>query len=305
MDLYLITGFLGAGKTTFLRNFIRLFAGKRVYLIINEFGKAGIDGTLLQELGAVMAEISNGSIFCSCRLDQFETVLAEAVSGEPDVILVEASGLSDPTNIQKILSQGRLGAIQYRGSVCLVDACRFSKVVETARMCRKQVAVSSLALLNKVDAASPEQTAHTEALIREINPGITIQRTTFGAFQPQWLEAIRPEPALEEAFQNADITLQKVCVTFSPQITPVQLKGFLTLVGEETYRMKGFVETTSGLYLADCVSSAVKLEPYAGDVPPEDRGKLVLLAGKGMQLRQTIKQAKTWYGQWMKEVQYG
>lgn len=305
MELYLITGFLGAGKTTFLRNFIRLFAGKRVYLIINEFGKAGVDGALLQELGAVMAEISNGSIFCSCRLDQFEAVLAEAVSGEPDVILVEASGLSDPTNIQKILSQGRLDAIQYRGSVCLVDACRFSKVVETARMCRKQVAVSSLALLNKVDAASPEQADQTEALLREINPGITVRRTTFGAFQLKWLEAVRPEPNLEEAFQNADITLQKVCVTFSPEITPVQLKGFLTLVGEETYRMKGFVETDSGLYLADCVSSAMKLEPYAGDIPQEDRGKLVLLAGKGMRLRQSIKQAKTWYGQWMKEVQYG
>ena len=305
MDLYLITGFLGAGKTTFLRNFIHLFAGKRVYLIINEFGKTGIDGTLLQEMGAVMEEISNGSIFCSCRLDQFETVLAAAVSGEPDVILVEASGLSDPTNIQKILSQGRLNVIQYKGSVCLVDACRFSKVVETARMCRKQVAVSSLALLNKVDAASPEQIEHTEALLREINPGIIVQRTTFGAFQPQWLEAICPEPALEEAFQNADITLQKACVIFSPDITPVQLKGFLTLVGEETYRMKGFVETSSGLYLADCVSSAIKLDPYAGDVSADDRGKLVLLAGKGMRLRQIIKQAKTWYGQWMKEVQYG
>lgn len=305
MDLYLITGFLGAGKTTFLRNFIRLFAGQRVYLIINEFGKAGIDGTLLQELGAVMAEISNGSIFCSCRLDQFETVLTEAVSKEPDVILVEASGLSDPTNIQKILSQGRLEKICYRGSVCLVDACRFSKVVETARMCRKQVAVSSLALLNKVDAAAPEQTEHTRQLLLEINPGIVIRPTTFGEFQKEWLESIRPEPALEEAFQNADITLQKACVTFSSDITPVQLKGFLTLVGEETYRMKGFVDTDSGLYLADCVSSSIRLEPYQGETAQQDRGKLVLLAGKGMQMRQMLKQAKTWYGQWMKEVQYG
>ena len=47
MELYLITGFLGAGKTTFLKNFARQFAGRRLRLIINEFGRAGVDGTLL------------------------------------------------------------------------------------------------------------------------------------------------------------------------------------------------------------------------------------------------------------------
>ena len=56
MDLYLITGFLGAGKTTFLREFVRQFAGKRLRLIINEFGKAGVDGALLQDVNAVLAE---------------------------------------------------------------------------------------------------------------------------------------------------------------------------------------------------------------------------------------------------------
>ena len=54
MELYLITGFLGAGKTTFLKNFARQFAGRRLRLIINEFGRAGVDGTLLRELDALM-----------------------------------------------------------------------------------------------------------------------------------------------------------------------------------------------------------------------------------------------------------
>ena len=75
MELYLITGFLGAGKTTFLKNFARQFAGRRLRLIINEFGRVGVDGTLLRELDAALDEISNGSIFCACRLDQFEAAL--------------------------------------------------------------------------------------------------------------------------------------------------------------------------------------------------------------------------------------
>lgn len=80
MELYLITGFLGAGKTTFLKNFARQFAGRRLRLIINEFGRAGVDGTLLRELDAALDEISNGSIFCACRLDQFEAALEQAAA---------------------------------------------------------------------------------------------------------------------------------------------------------------------------------------------------------------------------------
>ena len=100
--LYLITGFLGAGKTTFLKRFLDLFAGQKIQLIINEFGQEGVDGTLLSGLGAYLQEISGGSVFCSCRLDQFESVLRSSVDLHPDVILVEASGLSDPTGVRRL-----------------------------------------------------------------------------------------------------------------------------------------------------------------------------------------------------------
>ena len=52
--LYLITGFLGAGKTTFLKNFIRLFAGQKIQLIINEFGQEGVDGVLLEACSFIL-----------------------------------------------------------------------------------------------------------------------------------------------------------------------------------------------------------------------------------------------------------
>ena len=103
--LYLITGFLGAGKTTFLKQFMKQFSSERMHIIVNEFGKEGIDGELLSELGIALDEINNGSIFCSCRLDKFENVLQQVLQEKPDVIIVEASGLSDPTNVKKILNQ--------------------------------------------------------------------------------------------------------------------------------------------------------------------------------------------------------
>ena len=78
--------------------------------------KRGIDGELLSELGIALDEINNGSIFCSCRLDKFENVLQQVLQEKPDVIIVEASGLSDPTNVKKILNQReKFPGLEYMG----------------------------------------------------------------------------------------------------------------------------------------------------------------------------------------------
>ena len=191
MELYLITGFLGAGKTTFLKNFARQFAGRRLRLIINEFGRAGVDGTLLRELDAALDEISNGSIFCACRLDQFEAALEQAAAEAPDVVLVEASGLADPTNVRRVLAQ--FPAVSYQGSVCVADAARLEKVFSTARACPRQLAVSSLVLLNKTDLATEAQCAEAKALILRANPAARIRRTQLGRFEPEWLSLIVPD----------------------------------------------------------------------------------------------------------------
>ena len=156
--LYLITGFLGAGKTTFLKQFMKQFSSERMHIIVNEFGKEGIDGELLSELGIALDEINNGSIFCSCRLDKFENVLQQVLQEKPDVIIVEASGLSDPTNVKKILNQReKFPGLEYMGCVCLLDARQFPKVYETAVVVKKQIQVSDLLLLNNVKTEEIEQ----------------------------------------------------------------------------------------------------------------------------------------------------
>ena len=304
MDLYLITGFLGAGKTTFLKEFVGLFPHQKLYLIINEFGKVGVDGTLLRELGATLAQINNGSIFCSCRLDQFEAALDQATEAAPEVVLVEASGLSDPTNIRGILGADKYSGISYRGSVCLVDPATFGKVVHTARMCRKQVAASSLALINKTDLASPEALAETERLLREISPGLSIRFTSYGKFDPQWLDLIQPCRA-EQAENRPDLTLQKACVVLKLGMEKKQLMGLLALLADDTHRIKGFVELAEGVCLVDCVSSCQQVVPYEGAVEAGARNRLVMLAGQGMALRRRLKEIREWYGPYIEEITFG
>ncbi len=289
MEFYLVTGFLGAGKTTFLKNFIKLFAGKRVYLIINEFGAAGVDGTLLREMDATLAEINNGSIFCACRLDKFEDTLNEAIAAAPDVIITEASGLSDPTNVQRVLAQ--YPAIQYQGSVCLVDSVRLERVFSTAVVCPRQLTVASLILLNKTDLATEEQLAKTQALVQEANPAATILPTTFGQIQPDWLAHLAPVLDLAEAALQRDITLQKECLLVSPNMPKESLAKCLAQLSESTWRMKGVLTLAEGDFFVDCTGAMVSITPWA----KQTDNQLVLLAGRGMSLRKAIKLATTWY----------
>ena len=287
-DFYLITGFLGAGKTTLLKAFFPLFLGRKTRLIINEFGKVGQDGTLMREYGAEIAEIVNGSIFCVCRLDQFECALEEAMAANPDAVIVETSGLSDPGAIRSILAgYERAGLLRYRGAICLVDAPRFTKVVDTARACKKQLAVADLVLLNKCDLVDEETCALVERRINGLCLAPVV-RTIYGAITREQFERLEPMDHATEIDHRPDLTLQKETIELSSSCTSSQARRMLALLAEDTYRMKGFLDLADGRFVADCVGTDVRLAQYTGQI--EHANQLTLLAGEGMPLRHAIRQ---------------
>lgn len=305
IQFYLITGFLGAGKTTMLKKLIHMLSHSRLRVIVNEFGREGVDGKLLAELGVVVDEINNGSIFCACRLDKFEEALEQALENPPEILLVEASGLSDPSNIRKILAENPRFAseIEYRGSICLADAINFKKVLSTARACNKQISVSDMVLINKTDLATPEQVDETEALIRAQYPHLTIHRTTFGEIKPEWLAELSPAHPQDTPFmQTKDITLQKASISISGDMTRQQLESFIGMFIEDSYRVKGFALLQDQTYLVDCVGAMVSILPHA-PVDPAHQNKIVALAGQGMALRKSIANAVQWYKPYIVSVE--
>ena len=80
--LFVLTGFLGAGKTSFLQHILEAFSDKKLAVIQNEFGKIGIDGSILQKQGIPIKEINRGSIFCSCLQLSFVEALAELAKSD-------------------------------------------------------------------------------------------------------------------------------------------------------------------------------------------------------------------------------
>ena len=296
----LITGFLGAGKTTLLQTLLRMCAGRRVHLIVNEFGKTGVDNALLAGLGASMNAIVNGSIFCACRLDQFEAALEEAQRLAPEFLFVEASGLSDPTMIRTLLEQGaRYPGIRYKGCIALADALRLHRVLDTARVCRKQLSVADLIVLSKTDIAAPEQAEAAAALLSQRYPGVPVIRAVNGEIPYEALVNLKTNRAAMAGSHARDLTLQKRCLSISPDMSAEQLRAFLRLIAEDTDRIKGLVRLREGAFLADCTGAYVSLTPYAHT---HTENLLTVLAGEGAPLRQSLKEALGWYGNWIQEV---
>jgi G3E family GTPase len=299
-ELILVTGFLGAGKTTLLQHLLRLYPGRRVHLIVNEFGKVGVDGALLQNLGATMQEIVNGSIFCACRIDQFEAALADAQRMLPDLLLVEASGLSDPTAIRSLLEQGaRYPGIHYKGCIALADATRLHRVIDTARVCHKQLSIADLIVLTKTDIATAEQISAAEQLLAQRYPGVPVVRAVQGEIPAALVDALSTVHEAMQASHTRDLTLQKVCLMVSPDMRVDALRSFLRMVAEDTYRIKGLVRLTEGSFQVDCVGAYVAVSPYSGT---QTDNRLAVLAGEGMPLRKSLQQALAWYGDLIRDI---
>ncbi len=292
--LYLITGFLGAGKTTFLMNFVSLFPNQKLAFVINEFGKTGVDGTLLQELKIAMEEIDNGSIFCACRIGQFEDSLYRlAMQENPDVIIVEASGLSDPTTVGNIVKQEKFSNISYEGAICLADAKMFPKVVQTAKVCKMQLAISDWCVINKADLVSEEELEQVKTLIESFRPDIPIYCTSYGKVQGNWFMDKRMKVPSTGAIHTKDITLKKLEL-FPKDFTKEELQNFLHLIAEQTYRMKGFVRIGEETYLVNCVGPMVEITIWNQPVAKDSLG-IQVLYGNGLQAKKAIKQALEWY----------
>ncbi|MCL2884837.1 MAG: GTP-binding protein [Oscillospiraceae bacterium] len=264
-QLYLITGFLGAGKTTFLHQAIGMFPTKRVAILVNEFGKQGVDGGLLAAQGYEVTEINNGSIFCVCRMDMFIDALVAALRSNSGVLLVETSGLSNPANIHEVLAQTEAVAGQgfdYRGCICLIDAVNFERVAHTAVVVPDQIRLASLLVVNKIDLAEPTTLATLEKDLRALNPDAPLLFTQFARIPPNALASLSPAPQRSMG-GKVDIQSASCTVRFPAPLSKTALDALLAAIAPMLYRCKGYVQTEDGAVFVDGVMNAIQTSPSA------------------------------------------
>ncbi len=180
---YLITGFLGSGKTTFLANVIRHNKGeKKIAVVQNEFAPANLDGIELRRTVNEqfdLLEINNGSVFCVCLLADFLTSLEQfVIQYQPDILFIEASGLSDPIAIGEIITSDKLkDKLLFSGSICIVDALNFEKINKMLKRVEHQIRIADHIILNKTDLVN--QNEEVIQTLKDFNPFAEIYTTAY------------------------------------------------------------------------------------------------------------------------------
>jgi G3E family GTPase len=268
-NVFLITGFLGSGKTTFLNRIIKNFPkDRKMMILMNEFGELGVDGTLVQGEDLDIMEISKGSIFCVCvKTDFIKGLNRIAQDTQPDVLLIESTGVANPTDLKRDLTLPFFNnRFHLAEQFCVIDAAHFGEEYEVFSSVEKQIASSTVFIINKVDLASPDQIARVKELVRKHHPAPVFYETTYTAFpfEQYFFKGLEPAPSTEGGAPGRFLTseeleksIEQLLEDPNREITPpdrllsaiyswkgTDLEGFKTLAAElprAVVRSKGFI----------------------------------------------------------------
>jgi G3E family GTPase len=253
----LLTGYLGAGKTTLLNRILTHEHGKKVAVIVNEFGDVGIDHKLVIDTDEEIFEMNNGCICCTVRGDLIR-IIGNLMKRRDkfDHLVIETTGLADPAPViqtffmdEDVKAQTKLDAV-----VTVVDAKHVWHHWEAEEV-QEQIAFADVLLLNKIDLVTAAELEQLEQRIRSMNAIAKIYRTRdavlemdallgIGAFDLNQALQIDPDFLTETAHEH-DETVGSVAIVESGEVDGDKLNAWLSNLlqtqGTDIFRMKGIL----------------------------------------------------------------
>ena len=269
IPVILISGYLGAGKTTLINNLLRHSNGKRLAVLVNEFGELAIDEDLIEAKNDKLISISGGCICCSFG-DDLTGALSDLVSysPKPDYILIESSGVALPNQI--VANVGLLNNFFMAGVVCIVDC---SNVLQKLRdgfvsdLISNQIESSNLVILNKTDNCTKTKIELIkEQITNDLNANV-IASTTFSNISLEVLEELQQTSAVNTNARHAGDIFDSIVIYPTDIRHPDELgKLLLNILGLE--RAKGYFEDISGnKWLIQISSGTMQLSKVQDNFP--------------------------------------
>jgi G3E family GTPase len=192
MDMLVVSGFLGSGKTTMILATIGKYieaTKKKVVIIVNDFGKIGIDGAVMKKYGLDVQDMPSGCICCTLGTDFLETVNTVACNFKPDLILVEPTGIADPANIIETMKMYRGPKVDPIRIFVVVDAVRFPLILKALTVpLKNQLKAADLIVINKIDESGPEAIQVVKSSLDEL--GIRKRTITVSAVTGENLDQV-------------------------------------------------------------------------------------------------------------------
>lgn len=216
MQILIISGFLGSGKTSILMPFVKQLSAKskKVAIIENEIGEIGVDDLYLKENGLHVKEIYHGCICCNLRTDLISSLIELERDYKPEVIVMEPTGVADPYLTLSSLS-GYPGYVESKTMVSIVDAERFEDIVDLKiPLAIDGVKSADLIALNKIDLISPENLETLKNKIKSINPDSEVKSVS-----------AHDEKLLDDLFELIESKLFSIQIKEEEKRVEIEKKG--------------------------------------------------------------------------------
>jgi G3E family GTPase len=296
-----VTGFLGAGKTTLIRRFLKSPEGAGTAVIVNEYGAVGIDDALIRDSAEQTVLLGNGCVCCITRTD-LQVALRKLVfdrergSVPPFArVIIETSGLADPAPILQTFSTDRALGGEFHVDVVLaaVDAVNGEAELDSAAEARKQIILADRLVVSKTDLAAPSAVETLSRRLRALNPRAPIDVAIAGALDPRRM--IEPATSERGAFiaeaEHADGIASFVITQDQPIAWPAFSRSMETLTalrGADLLRVKGILNVAGCRgpvvvqYVQHLAHPPVELEAWPASSSHADRTSRIVFITRGI-----------------------
>ena len=282
VPVIIVSGFLGCGKTTFLRHLLPMCGelGIRPALIINEVGDVDVDGQLLADLHAEQVRLIGGCVCCTLQSQLTSTVYDVLERKSMDLIIIECSGLSNPMDVVNALSApAMIKDITVSHIICLLDAGRAERVLIT-ELAKAQVQSANVLILNKADAVSADDRLKIENTVGEFSPHAIKHWAAYGDIGSENMQAILTSNApshcscgcghdhSHEHSHSLPASFCTVALALPELIKRKELESILSMLPESVVRVKGFANIESqGWHVLHRVFDSINISALPGNAP--------------------------------------
>jgi G3E family GTPase len=294
VPILLVTGFLGAGKTTVVNYLLAQAEGRRIAALVNDFGAINIDAELIEGASDGVVSLSNGCICCSLEGDLLRT-LATLLRREPqpELIVIETSGVADPSDIVRNLMDPVISREAPLETVlCVVDATARPEALNEDALLRSQLRAADIVALSKADLVDAAACAQIRAAIRALRPAAVVVDAVNGAVPAALLFApdldrgstsreIKPRGPVADRFETLSWTSER------PLSLP-RLQQAIGRLAPKLARAKGLFETVEQpgrVMVFQLAGGRATLAPGGVPAPGMPRSRIVFIAELGVLTR--------------------
>lgn len=289
LPITVVGGFLGAGKTTLLQAMLRELSGRRVAVLVNDFGDLQVDADLVESMSEDVMRLKGGCMCCAIR----DSVVAEVLklaeqSPAFEHVVIEASGASDTAALRDTFrTLERHQTVRLDGLITVVDAEQFEPLhPDVGLLQRCQVMAADVVVLNKVDRVDAERVQAVHDEILKLAPNARVWKTEYSKVPQAVLMGGPLAPGADVAPLQASATglLSTQVLLLENPVPGRDLVAWLAGLPRDVFRAKGFVrlqERPEDKVLLQVVSGRVHVQTHGTWADAEQAAELVLIAANG------------------------